>query len=121
MIAAAELAIQRQLTAAFVQADRILVTLVRSTPVSDGAGGTSPGTPTPLAAQVMRLIPLGDGAQERMTSDGREVRPAYKLLGLHTADMEIDDEFTIGGKRYQVVFISENRQYEVKGEVAFRG
>lgn len=121
MIAAAELAIQRQLTAAFIRADSKSITLNRSVWSSDGAGGSVKGPATPLSPQTMRLIPLGDMAQERFTANGESVTPVYALLGVHTADMERWDEFVLEGRRYEVVFISENVQYEVKGEVAYRG
>lgn len=122
MIAAAELAIQRRLTAAFIGADRISVVLVRTPRVDDGAGGVSSGTPVPLPPQWMRLIPLREvGSTKRETADGEQVTPTYALLGSHTADMQRWDEFTHGGRRYQVVFVQENRQYEIKGEVAYLG
>lgn len=121
MIGAAELTIQRQLTASFIAADRISVVLQRSTRTDDGAGGTVTNPPAPLPPQTMRLIPLGDMAQERFTANGQSVMPAYALLGLHTADLERWDEFEMAGRRYQVVFVSENTQYEKKGEVAYRG
>lgn len=124
MIAAAELAVQRLLTKAFVEADIVVVTLVRSEWISDGGGGSVRSNPESLQPQRMRLIPLGNGSSsqaERFTSNGEQVQPSYKLLGLHEADMERWDEFTLGGVRYEIVWVNENRQYEVKGEVAYRG
>lgn len=121
MISPVELAVQKELTKAFVEADVIVVTLTRSEWVSDGAGGSVRTDPVALAPQRMRLIPLGDGAQERFNSNGEEVRPSYKLLGKHDADMERWDEIILSGVRYEVVWVNENRQYEVKGEVAYRG
>lgn len=121
MIATAELAVQRRLTKAFIEADVLPVVLLRSTFVPDGAGGEVKGDPLPLQPQRMRLIPLGDGAQERFNANGTEVRPTYKLLGNYDADMERWDEFVLNGERYEVVFISQNRQYEVKGEVFYHG
>jgi hypothetical protein len=121
VIAAAELAAQRLLTKVFVEADVLAVVLYRTTRTSDGTGGSVVGPAEPLAPQRMRLIPMGDGAQERFTADGAAVTPSYRLLGLHTADMERGDTFTIAGRRYEIVFINENRQYEIKGEVAYRG
>lgn len=121
MISDIEAAAQRLLTKAFIEADVLPVVLVRSTWVSDGAGGSVKGDPVSLAPQRMRLIPLGDGAQERFDANGESVRPSYKLLGFYDADMERWDEFTLNGSRYEVVFVTENRQYQVKGEVAYRG
>lgn len=121
MIAAAELEIQRQLSAAFIAADAISVTLLRAVWANDGAGGAIKGDAEPLAPQTMRLIPMGDGASERFTASGEAVTPSYMLMAAHTADMQRWDEFVMAGRRYEVVFINENRQYEIKGEVAYRG
>lgn len=119
-IEAAELAAQRLLTKAFIQADYLLVPLTRHVMMPDGAGGTE-DVEVVLPEQTMRLLPLGDGAEERLTADGRAVRPSYMLQGMHDADMERWDTFTLDGHRYEVVFVNENRQYQVKGEVYYRG
>jgi len=121
VIASSELSVQRQLTKVFIEADKIQVVLSRSTPTDDGAGGTIPGSPVDLPPQTMRLIPLGDGAQERFNANGVAVTPSYMLMGYHDSDMEREDQLVIGGRRYEIVFINENQQYEKKGEVAYRG
>jgi len=120
-IAELELAVQRQLSKAFINADYLTVILERSVWVSDGSGGSVRQPPAPLAPQRMRLIPLGDGAQERFTASGEAVTPSYMLMAEHTADLERWDEFTLNGRRYEVVFLNENQQYEKKAEVAYRG
>lgn len=120
-IAQVELELQRSLSAAFIEADSIDVVLQRSARTPDGAGGYTTGTPVPLGSQRMRLIPQQDGGSPRFTADGQEVTPAYVLMGSYSADMERGDEFTLAGKRYQIVFVNANRQYEVKGEVAYLG
>jgi hypothetical protein len=116
-----ELAVQRKLTAAFIAADSLQLALLRTPAVPDGAGGVRSGPTQTLPAQTLRLIPLGDGAQERFTRDGVAVTPSYMLMGKHDADIQRFDEFTLDGRRYQVVFVNQNQQYEVKGEVAYRG
>ena len=119
-IAAAELAIQRTLTKEFIRADSMEIVLERAPLTADGEGGWVRGTPTPLPAQTMRLIPLQDGTpggQNRFTADGEAVRPGYMLMGLHTADMQRHDRFTTAEGNYEIVFVNANRQYEVKGEV----
>lgn len=121
-IAAAELAAQRRITAAFIAADSLSVVLQRSARTSDGAGGVIVGTPAPIAAQTMRLIPLRDvGSVQRTTADGQLVDPTYALLGLYNADVQRWDTFTLNGAVYEVVFVQLNRQYECKGEVFYRG
>jgi hypothetical protein len=121
MIAAPELATQRRLTAAFITADSLEIELLRAPRTPDGAGGIATGTATAVAVQVLRLIPSQDGAQPRLTADGVEVTPAYMLMGTYEADIRRFDEFTVAGRRYQVVFVNANSQYEVKGEVAYLG
>ncbi len=120
-ISAAELRVQRSLTEKFIGADSFPVVLYRSSRTADGAGGWIPGDPAPLPPQVMRLIPLQDGAQERFTADGQAVTPGYMLMGKHDADMARWDTFEHRGATYEVVFINENRHYQVKGEVVYRG
>lgn len=120
MIPAGELKVQRALTAVFIAADQIPVALTRRTQIPDGKGGYRL-TEQKLAPQVFRLIPSQDGSAERTTADGKAVTPEYVLMGTHLADMARGDTFTVGDRRYEVVFINENQQYEIKGEVSYRG
>ena len=121
MIAPVELRLQRAQTHAFIKADAREVTLRRSLREPDGAGGFIDGDPVDLPPQCLRLMPRQDGATPRPTADGEMVEPGYTLLGRHDADMRRWDTFVLDGVRYEVVFVNENRQYEVKGEVAYRG
>jgi hypothetical protein len=116
-----ELAVQRKLTAAFIAADSLTLTLLRATQTADGEGGVVTGDPAPLAPQTMRLIPMRDGAEGRFTADGKMVVPEYMLMGTHAANMERGDEFYLEGKRYELLFVQQNKQYEKKAEVAYRG
>lgn len=118
-IGTGELAVQRRLTTSFIAADSMIVVLMRSVPGPDGEGGTVLGAPSPLPAQVMRLIPLQDGAAELMTADGVQISPTYMLMGAWDADMRRGDRFTAGGAHYEVASINQNRQYETKGEVVY--
>jgi len=120
----AELAMQRRLTKAFIAADWRSVVLMRAEITEDGAGGFVTGEPAPLPSQVMRLIAQGStgaDSKQRMTANGQQVTPEYILLGLHDADIQRWDSFELDGRRYEVVFVNENRQYEAKGEVAYLG
>jgi hypothetical protein len=120
-IASVELAAQRQLTKAFIAADSLEVTLIRTPREADGAGGVEVGTPASLAPQVMRLIPLQDGHEPRQTADGEQAVPRYMLMGTHDADMARWDEFELDSGWYQLVFLNQNQQYEKKAEVVYRG
>jgi hypothetical protein len=120
MIATGELEVQRALTASFIAADSLSVALQRNTKVATPAGGYKT-IATTLSAQTVRLIPLGDGATERLTADGKQVQPQYMLQGIWTADFARGDTFTLSGRRYEVVFINQNTQYQVKAEVYYLG
>jgi hypothetical protein len=120
-IQSAEVRAQRMITKAFIDADSLEVVLYRAGKLSDGAGGVVEGSPSPLPPQVLRLIPLADGSDERFTADGKAVRPTYMLQGMFDADIERFDTFTHRGSRFEVVFVNENRQYQVKAEVVYRG
>jgi hypothetical protein len=122
VIAAAELATQRRLTSMFIAADEFAVQLRRPTFADDGAGGSVREDAVPLpAAYRARLIPMRDGATPRITSDGEEVVPGYMLMCEHTADVQRWDEFSKDGRDYEVVFVNENQQYQMKAEVIYRG
>ena len=118
---AAELAVQRNLTRAFIAADPDNTVLVRRTRTANGSGGWVLGAPTALPSQVTRLIPLQSGAAERHTQDGKLVQPGYALLLEWDGDVKRGDQFALAGRRYEVVFVNENQSYELKGEVAYLG
>jgi hypothetical protein len=122
-IADAELSVQRMLTRAFIEADVVTITLYRSTVTDDGAGGTVTGAPVAIAPQCLRLITQGStgaDSKQRFTANGQAVSPDYVLMGTECADIERWDTFEHEGRAYEVVFVNQNRQYEVKAEVVYR-
>lgn len=116
----AELKAQQKITRAFIAADARSVTLLRSERTPDGAGGHLTGDPQEVPAQTLRLLPQEDGATARTTADGEAATPEYMLLCPTGANVKRFDEFTLDGRRYQVVYI-DDRQYEVKAEVIYLG
>jgi hypothetical protein len=122
MIATAELKMQRKLTRMFIEADPLEIQLLRASRTPNGSGGYITGTPEPVGGlQRMRLIPLQDGQTERYDANGKQVFPQYMLMGMYDADMQRWDFFQLNGTRYQIVFIDENTQYQVKGEAVYLG
>lgn len=115
-----ELAAQTRITEAFIAADGIWVSLQRPTRTPDGAGGVEVGTPVSIAPQYLRLLPQEDGATARTTAEGETATPEYMLMCPPGANVARFDEFQIGVRRYQIVYI-DNRQYEVKAEVIYLG
>lgn len=120
-ISSAELAIQRKQTAAFIASDSVAVVLERPVFVSDGAGGHTRGVPTLLPSQTMRLIPLQDGTTAQLNADGEMIEPSYMLMGRWDANIERWDRFMLEGHEYEVLSVNQNRQYECKAEVSYRG
>lgn len=123
-IAAIELRVLRRNTEAFIDADPREITLMRAASVPTGTGGARPGVAAPLATQTLRLIPQAESTStERRLPDGSVVIPTWVLLGMHTANMQRGDTFTLpdGVTTGVVVYVHEKRDYEVKGEVIARG
>lgn len=120
MLSELEVAAQRRITAAFVDADRFSCVLTREQRVPDGEGGYT-NELAQIGAQWLRLVPLQDATQDRTDATGNVVSPGYMLIGPYSADIKRGDTFTKEGRRYEVVFILENQQYQVKGEVTYLG
>lgn len=120
MISSVELAAQRLMTDAFIDADFMMLSFTRHTKVPNGSGGFVV-TKSTIAPQKVRMVPLQDATGERQNEDGTLVRPSYMLVCRYDVNLQRFDEFATGGRRYKVVFILENQQYQVKGEVAFLG
>lgn len=121
-IAADELALLREQTAAFIDTDYKELTLVRRTETPNGSGGFEV-TETPLVfPQRFRLIPLqGAMTPLRETLDGEAVQPTHILLGEYDVSLARWDKFEDQGHRYQVVWIHAKIAYEQKGEVIYLG
>jgi hypothetical protein len=119
-IAAVELAAQRKATEWYIKADAFPCVLTRNVRVPNGAGGYVMAS-LPLPSQNLRMNPLQDIGRERQTADGRVATPQYVLIGTYDADIQRFDTFTKDGRDYQVVFMVENQQYQVKGEVIYLG
>lgn len=122
-IPAAELRLLRKNTREFILADDRQITLTRTPQVDTGTGGSRPGAPAPLATQTLRLLPQDLATStERRLPDGSVVKPAWVLLGEHTADMKRGDTFPLpDGTTGEVVYVHEKKDYQVKGEVVTRG
>lgn len=118
----AELAILREQTSAFIDADGKWITLIRRTEAPNGSGGFEI-TETPLVfPQFMRLIPQqGNMSPLRDTLDGEAVQPDYVLLAEFDANVARWDQFVDQGRRYQVLFVHEKKAYELKAEVKYLG
>lgn len=92
-----------------------------SAPVPDGAGGfvnPSPeDDPQPLAT-VRRLfmISLYEPPAGSQSAQGFGVHEKFVLIGTYDDDIEVDDEFYVGGQKYKVAMIHQDRTYQTKAE-----
>jgi hypothetical protein len=117
MMNAVELELQSAATRAFILADPEDLDLVRTLPVSDGAGGFIGSSETPLATQTARMIPLTDQVPEIRGSDGRMAVPEWVVLMEPGADMARYDRFTWRGTEWEIAQIHFKPDYEAKGDV----
>lgn len=109
-LSVANLSVMRDQTTEFIRYRAETVTLMRAPKVSDGMGGTSLGTPSPLSPQRMRLIPAATIAQNapvRVTGNGQTVTPSWFLVGEYDADVAVGDMTTVRSHLLEVVFITE--------------
>lgn len=116
----AELEIQRQITAKFIELDSTPIAFVRTPKVSNGSGGYIKGAPTTLRAQQAKVSWQQDTAVTRETEDGRDAAVAAVLVLPYDADVQRWDTFTMNGDRFEVVFVKDFG-YEIKAEVIRRG
>jgi len=125
MTSLAENSVQRSLTAAFIAADPLTVTLTRRLRVRNDAGGYDEAT-TNLPPQTVRLIPSSDRTPQIETADGRNSLPVFTLLAMPDADLKIGDTFRLSdGCEYQLegaIFpMHTESAYEKKAGVIRRG
>lgn len=116
-----ELRMQRRITEQFIDSDPITVIFLRAPRTPNGTGGFTIGLPVPLLAQKAKLIPANRQLQERQTLDGQVVQPDFSLVGLYDMDIQHGDWFLWSSRRYDVVYVSEKRDYETTAELVYRG
>lgn len=117
-----ELEAQRLQTDAFIRADPIGIILWRREKVPNGSGGFMLAPAQELPSQQFKLVPQNRQLEERQTVDGVVVRPDNVLIGYHNADIQRGDWFTNAtGHRFEVVYVHEKRDYEVRADLVYRG
>lgn len=132
MLSEKELAAQKALTRAFVNADRVQVLANRFTISADGAGGYTKTASTALPVFWANLMAARDTAfgSERQSLDGRSVRATHLLIVESHTDIRRWDELVVNQTvlvpsgvtppRYEVVWV-EDLLYEKRVEVIFLG
>jgi hypothetical protein len=98
MVDAAELAVQRELTAAFIAANSVSLILIPQIEVVLPSGGVRLDDGSPRAEQTFRLIPMShtdrpvrSQAGGTSTDEGVQRRYDYTLLGVWNSQMAEND------------------------------
>lgn len=106
-------------TQAFIDANPTEVTLSRPTRVSDGVGGTVQSGSTAIAAQTMRIVALNlrSASEATVTADGQVVVPTHALIALPSAEVAVGDQFTDGGKVFEVLVVQRRPEWRIRAEV----
>ena len=116
-----ELEVMRSQTKQFIAHYPKDISLQRADMVSDGSGGVKATLET-LPAQTFRQITQPTNTQVfRRTIDGQEVTPDFVLLGEYDVDVKDGDWYMADGRKFEVVYVRDDRRYETWAEVAYRG
>jgi hypothetical protein len=111
----AELIVRRRLVLAFIRADPISVQFSRRPArlkTESGGWVKSSAPPTSIPRQIVRIIPSKRRFDNGLVNAeaGEIPRSEYLLLGPHTLDVTVDDEFQWGDNHYKVSGIFPSRE-----------
>lgn len=113
----AELAAQTAVTAAFIDADPVELTLVLpSEKIPDGEGGWITVPVAPVAIRG-RLIPQSDKVPVSATPEGFRPRPEFILLTLPDVPLKNGASFQYEGLGWRIDQVHFKPAYEKKGDV----
>lgn len=118
------LALNRKLTKAFIDANPVTLILTPRTRAKKPAGGWAWEEGTPRDAQVMTLIEqtgLSGQPKPVVTVDGVERRVEFELLSEWDAALTAGDVYTYQGKEWEVVELWIDNGYEKRAMVIARG
>lgn len=113
----AELAANRRLTEAFIDADPVVLSIVipgQKTP--DGEGGWVT-TPALTISAKGRLIPQSDKVPVLATSEGFRPRPEFVLMVMPETQLAKGATFKLFGKGWRIDQLHLKPDYELKGDV----
>ena len=104
----------RVTTRAFINDDPQTIVLKRQVKVRKPGGGHD-FPKVPIAPQVFRFInqDISSGLATGI-DEGTARRFSYVLVGLHDADIDINDTFELNGIEYQVMSIIPNNGWETR-------
>lgn len=108
-----ELMARRRLVAAFIKANPVTAAFTRAgVKVQTAGGGYTRGTPTELEPQTFAIVPAkrryDNGIINAEAGDIKESQ--WLLLGSHTLNVAVDDEFTWLDQHYYVTAVHPTRR-----------
>ncbi len=109
---AIELMMRRRNVLEFIKADPITLVLTRkAAPAKTAAGGYTRDTPEPITAQRARIVQNRRRYNPGIVNAeaGDIPHTDYLLLGMHTLDVEVNDEFKWIDENYRVTGIHKAR------------
>lgn len=113
---ATEQLVQRQLTAAFIEADFEMITLIPRELDKTSTGGKNFIEQPPREPQKFHIIEKG-GAKDGRVAGGTQHEEEFTLLGNWDALIGKHDVFTLRGNRWEVVKVEWGNGYEQRALV----
>lgn len=122
MKAVSELDVQRETTRNFINAFPTPIALTRHTRSASGTGGFETTATQQLAEQDFALLgSQSQTAPQARTEQGEITQLRIFMLGLHDADIQEGDTFTLTSGSYRVEFVHPDRSYRTFIEVVYEG
>lgn len=116
-----ELAVNRRNTLAFIAARPYPVILIPQIRTRTVSGGVLYVPDVPRAQQTLRLIEqasaYGNSPGLLQSSDGKQRRVQFQLLGSFDAEIDVYDYWIAAGLRYEVAELLPFNGYERRGQV----
>lgn len=114
----AELATQRMLTRAFIDADPTTIVLVPRIKTKSSTGGFLFVKQTPREPQKFKIVErVSDARTDTRVQGGTQEEAEFTLVGAHDAVVSRDDVFEYGGQEWQVLVVSWFNGYEQRAQV----
>lgn len=121
MSIAGELALNKRNTRAFISARPSALALIPQLRVKTASGGFKYEDLPARASQTLRLIEqasaYGNSPGLLQSSDGKQRRVQFQLLGDWSAVIGVYDYWVSGGMRFEVAELLPFNGYEVRGQV----
>jgi hypothetical protein len=118
---ASELAINKRNTVAFIAARPLVVRLIPQARVKTSSGGfryeDSPARPEQTLRLIEQASAYGNSPGLLQSSDGKQRRVQFQLLGAYDATIGVYDYWIADGLRYEVAELLPFNGYERRGQV----